>query len=114
MDETLLAHLAPPRFVERSTLPVAGLNERYKSETCAGIPAQWQRFGPHIGRIPGQVGRDAYGVAYNGDDAGNTEYPCAVEVRDFGRVPVEFARLRIPEQRCALFGHYGHVSTIRQ
>src|SRR5579864_8643997 len=57
MDETLLTNLETPRIVNGKTLLVAGLGERYSSETCAAIPAQWQRFVPHLGSIPGQVGR---------------------------------------------------------
>ena len=53
MDETLLANLEPPSFENLNTLLVAGLSERYTTETCANIPAQWQRFAPHLGHIPG-------------------------------------------------------------
>jgi AraC family transcriptional regulator len=114
MDETLLANLEPPRFETHKTLLIAGLSERYNSETAAGIPAQWQRLVPHLGHIPGQVGRTTYGVVCNGDDAGNTEYICGVEVSDFSRLPAELSRLRIPEQRYAVFTHRDHISTIRR
>ncbi len=50
MDETLLATLEPPRFENLKTLLIAGLSERYTAETCANIPAQWQRFAPAIRR----------------------------------------------------------------
>jgi len=113
MDETLLATLEPPRFENFKTLLIAGLSERYTSETCANIPAQWQRFAPHLGHIPGQVGHTAYGVICNSDDAGNTEYICGVEVSDFSRLPAEFSRLRIPEQRYAVFAHRDHIAAIR-
>src|SRR5882762_5684874 len=114
MDETLLATLEPPRFENFKTLLIAGLSERYTSETCANIPAQWQRFAPHLGHIPGQVGHTAYGVICNSDDAGNTEYICGVEVSDFSRLPAEFSRLRIPEQRYAVFAHRDHIAAIRR
>jgi AraC family transcriptional regulator len=114
MDESLLTNLQPPRFENGRTLLVAGLSERYNSETSAEIPAQWQRLGPHIGHIPGQVGRVGYGVLCNSDDAGNMEYISGVEVSDFARLPKEFARLRIPEQRYAIFAHRDHISTIRR
>ena len=114
MDETLLTNLQPPRFVNGRTLLIAGLSERYTSETSAGIPAQWQRFSPYLGNIPGQVGRTAYGVICNSDDAGNTEYISGVEVSDFSRVPPELSRLRIPEQKYAVFSHPDHISTIRR
>jgi AraC family transcriptional regulator len=86
MDETLLTNLEPPRAENLKTLLIAGLSERYNSETCAGIPAQWQRFAPYLGHIPGQVGRTAYGVVCNSDDAGNTEYISGVELQGSGRV----------------------------
>jgi len=114
MDESLLANLQPPRFEDRCTLLIAGLSERYDSEACAGIPAQWQRFAPHLGHIPGQIGQATYGVLCNSDDAGNVEYISGVEVSDFARLPNEYARLRIPEQQYAVFSHRGHISTIRQ
>lgn len=114
MDETLPTNLEPPRIENLKTLLIAGLSERYNSETCAAIPAQWQRFAPHLGHIPGQVGRTAYGVVCNSDDAGNTEYICGVEVTDFSRLPAEFSRLRIPEQRYAVFPHRDHIATIRR
>ena len=80
MDETLLTKLEPPRFENGKPLLIAGLSERYSCETSAAIPAQWQRFLPHLGNIPGQVGRPAYGVRCNSDEAGNMDYICGVEV----------------------------------
>jgi AraC family transcriptional regulator len=114
MDETLLTTLEPPRIVDGKTLLIGGIGERYTSETSARMPAQWQRFVPHMGHIPGQIGGAAYGVVCNTDDAGNTEYICGVEVADFSRLPPDWSRLRIPEQRYAVFFHRDHVSTIRR
>lgn len=114
MDETLLTKLEPPRIENGRTLLIAGLSQRYTSETSAAIPAQWQRFVPFLGHIPGQIGRATYGALCNGDDAGNTEYISGVEVSDFARVPPELSRLRIPEQRYIVFPQRGHISTIRQ
>ena len=114
MDETLLTNLELPRVENLKTLLIAGLSERYDSKTCAGIPAQWQRFTPYLGNIPGQIGRTAYGVLCNSDDAGNTDYISGVEVSDFSRVPPELSHLRIPAQRYAVFAHRDHISTIRR
>jgi AraC family transcriptional regulator len=114
MDETLLANLEPPRFENLKRLLIAGLSERYDSETSVGIPAQWQRFAPYLGHIVGQVGQTTYGVLCHSDDAGNAEYICGVEVSDFSEVPAELSRLRVPEQRYAVFTHRDHISTIRR
>jgi AraC family transcriptional regulator len=115
MDQTLLTNLAPPRFENGRPLLIAGLGERYTCDSSKAIPALWQRFGPHIGIVPGQVGGGTtYGVCCNADDEGNFDYIASVEVSDFSGLPAEFARLRIPPQRYAVFSHREHVSTIRR
>jgi AraC family transcriptional regulator len=114
MDETLLTTLAPPRFENGRALLIAGLGARYNCDSSKAIPAQWQRFVPEIGHIPGQVGWVAYGVCCNSDDDGNFEYICGVEVRSFSDLPADLARIRVPERRYAVFTHRDHVSTIRR
>src|SRR5262249_8726728 len=93
MQQTL-TQLEAPRFVNGNALLIAGIGERIDEESSKAIPAQWQRFVPYIGHIIGQVGGVAYGVCCNGDDAGNTDYICGVEVANFSGVPKEFARVR--------------------
>ena len=44
MDETLLTNLEPPRFENLKTLLIAGLSERYNSETCAAFPRSGNDF----------------------------------------------------------------------
>ncbi|MGF6777301.1 AraC family transcriptional regulator [Paraburkholderia sp. GAS334] len=114
MNESFLEDLAPPRIETGKPLLVAGLSERYHFEHSEGIPAQWQRFGPRIGKVPGQVGQIAYGVCFNNDDAGNFDYLCGVEVTDFSSLPADLARVRIGEQRYAIFTHRDHISAIRR
>ena len=113
MDETLIVKLEAPRFETGRTLLIAGLGERYRFETCQGIPFQWQRFTPYIGNVPGQVGDVAYGVCCNSDGTGNFEYIAGVEVSSFDEVPAELRRVRIPAQRYAVFTHRDHISAIR-
>lgn len=112
MDQALLADLEPPRFENLGTLLIAGLSERYEYGAIDGIPAQWRRFAPSIGHIPGQVGSATYGVC-RGDGTG-MEYICGVEVSGFGDVPAELTRVRIPAQRYAVFTHRNHISEIRR
>jgi AraC family transcriptional regulator len=96
-------------------LLVAGHGERYTWESGGpAIPGQWQRFHQSVENIPGRIGKVAYGVCCNGDDAGNFDYITGVEVADFSDLPREFSRVRIPEQRYAVFTHRDHVSTIRR
>jgi AraC family transcriptional regulator len=111
MSQPSKTKLENPRMMEGKPLLVAGLSQR--SSDNAGMPAQWQRFVPYLGNIPGQVGRRAYGVLYNGDDSGNIDYMCGVEVKDFSDLPAGFASLRIPAQYYAVFPHREHISTIQ-
>jgi AraC family transcriptional regulator len=115
MDSTALDHLKPPRFETSKPLLLAGLGERITHDNQgAGIPNQWQRFHQSVDNIPGRIGKVAYGVCCNGDDAGNFDYIAGVEVTDFSDLPREFSRVRIPEQKYAVFTHSEHISTIRR
>jgi AraC family transcriptional regulator len=114
MDSTVIDNLQPPRFATGKPLLVAGVGERYTCESGAAIPGQWQRFHQSVDSIPGRIGKVAYGVCCNGDDAGNFDYIAGVEVSDFSDLPREFSRVRIPEARYAVFSHREHISTIRR
>ena len=60
--------------------------------------------------IPGRIGKVAYGVCCNGDDAGNFDYIAGVEVADFSDLPREFSRVRIPEAEiCGVFPPRSHL-----
>jgi AraC family transcriptional regulator len=114
MDSTALDGLRAPRFETSKPLLIAGLGERYTWETSAAIPGQWQRFNQSVRNIPGRIGQVSYGVCCNGDDAGNYDYIAGVEVPDFSDLPREFSKVRIPEQKYAVFTHAEHISTVRR
>ena len=95
------------------SLSIAGLGDHFTFDNLAGLPGLWQRFRAHIGNVPGQIGNIAYGVCHNTDDAGHFDYIAGVEVADFAGLPKDFARLRLAEQRYAVFTHEQHVSTVR-
>ncbi|TCS16759.1 AraC family transcriptional regulator [Caulobacter sp. BK020] len=114
MDSSLRTDLPPPRIEQGRALLIAGLTGRYGCEGAGGIPAQWQRFGEHIGHIPGQRGDVAYGVVLNGDDLGNFDYVTGVEVADVSDLPKDFASVRIAPHLYAVFHHAEHVSMIRR
>jgi AraC family transcriptional regulator len=114
MDSTALDNLPAPRFQTSKPLLIAGLGERYTWESGAAIPGQWRRFHQSVENFPGRIGQVAYGVCCNPDDAGNFDYIAGVEVPDFSDLPREFSRVRIPEQKYAVFTHRDHISTIRR
>jgi AraC family transcriptional regulator len=105
-------NLAAPRFENGWPLVIAGLAERH-SGTNAGISAQWQRFMPHIGRVPGQVGRATYGVVFDSlKHKHSFGYLVGVEVVPNASLPENFGHLEIPAHRYAVFVHDSHVSAI--
>jgi AraC family transcriptional regulator len=114
MNEDLLTVLQPPRIEEGRTLLIAGLSARYNMKTNSAIPAQWERFASHFGKVPGQIGGIGYGVVCNYDNAGTFEYISGVEVSDFTQAPKELACLRIGRQTYAVFAHGEHISSIRR
>lgn len=114
MSENLFDTLEPPRFEVARPRLIAGLGQRYDCESSAGIPALWQRFGPHIGRVPGQRGKDCYGVCCNGDGTGNFDYICGVEVAPGSDLPPGFRQVQIEALPYAVFTHRGHISGIRR
>jgi AraC family transcriptional regulator len=101
-----------PRFENRNAFFIVGLSERYNHKEISGIPAQWQRFAPRLGRIPGQVGWNSYGVCCNFDGAGNMDYICGVEVSANSPVPEGLVQLPVEAQKYAVFTHRDHISQI--
>ena len=114
MDSTAHDTIAPPRFETGKAMLVAGVGDRFSYESSAGIPGLWSRFHQYVDGFPGRIGKVAYGVCTNPDDAGNFDYIAGVEVADFSDLPRDFGRIRIPEQRYAVFNHTEHISTIRR
>lgn len=110
--ESSASLLAGPRFASAGPVLFAGLNQRYASD-MSGIVAQWRRFGPHIGSIPGQVGRVGYGVWYNVKPSPFAmDHLCAVEVSSAENLPPDLTALQVAPHRYAVFSHPGHVSAI--
>lgn len=106
--------LSPPRWEELPALRLTGLREHFSAlAERARIPGLWQRFAPHIGHIPGQIGGAAYGVSYDFDPTSESfSYLAAVQVTSTSQLPTELASFSIPAQRYAVFRHDGHVSEV--
>jgi AraC family transcriptional regulator len=114
MNETHLPTTQKPRIEQGRAMLIAGLGERFNTKGGEGITALWQQFTPHIGNVPGQIGQTCYGVCCNFDDDGNFDYIASVQVADISALPDAFKRIRIPEQRYAVFTHSDHVAAIRR
>jgi len=98
MKKSPAVQLEAPRFENGKALVIAGLRSRYTTGTMNGIPAQWQRFGPHLGNIPGQMGRVAYGLCFNALSPDGIDYLAGVEVSSSSGLPGDFSVVTIPAQ----------------
>jgi AraC family transcriptional regulator len=112
MSQPSTVVLNPPSIETGKPMLIAGLNASYTFDTMSGLPAQWEKFVPHLGHVPGQIGRVAYGVVTKQSETG-FDYLCGVEVKDFDALPNDFSRQRIPAQRYAVFRQNDHISQIR-
>ena len=101
-----------PRFENGKPLLIAGLRKTYAPAAMRGIPMQWQAFAPHMGKIPGQVGRTAYGICWQATDSANVEYLSGVEVSGFAGMPDDFTVVSLPAAKYAVFPHREHVSKL--
>jgi predicted transcriptional regulator YdeE len=104
--------LSAPTFRQGPDLLIAGLNESYGRDTRAKIPQQWGRLAPHLGKVPGQVGPDAYGVCHATGPDGRFEYLAGVAVAAPDRLPAGFTTVKVDARRYAVFTHPGHVSSL--
>lgn len=112
MQDVAKTDLEPPRFVDGKAMLIAGFGRRFEYGDMDGIPQLWQQLQPHLGHIPDEVKRVAYGVVTSSDDKG-FDYIAGAEVGDFSGIDKEMTRLRVAPQRYAVFAHRGHITTIR-
>src|SRR5258708_23519204 len=110
MKKASAAQLEAPRFENGKPLRIAGLRQHYTPETMKNIPELWQRFAPHIGKTPGQVGHVAYGLCFNALSPDGVDYLAGVEVSGSSVLPPEFSVPAIPAQKDAVFSLLPNVS----
>lgn len=102
-----------PRFEQGKAMLITGFRSHYTDETRGEIPSLWQRFAPHIGKIPGQVGAVAYGLCFDTSGGANGfDYMAGVEVSGTSGLANDFSVATIPAQKYAVFTHNEHLSKL--
>lgn len=112
MSDQNKTDLPSPVIESRPPMRFAGLSERIDMSNPGGFAALWQKFGMHLGHIPGAAGPAAYGIVASADDS-TCDYMAGVELAAGAEVPPGFREMRTPARRWARVAHRGHVSTIR-
>jgi len=113
VNPTVTKPVHQPRITTRDAFLIFGLNQRYKAGGNAGIPSQWNRFGPYIGHVANEVPDVTFGVVHNIDANNDFDYLCGVEVTAFPSDPPEFTRLQVPAGTYAVFEHRDHIASIQ-
>ena len=104
------AGLEEPRIENRGPMLIAGMKDRYSVANKRNIPALWQKFMPHIGNVPGQVGRVTYGLCLNKVAAPfSFDYMAGVEVAGNSGLPNGLSFVSVPAMRYAIFPHREHL-----
>jgi len=104
--------LDSPRFENRKEMVIAGVSVTYTFEMRKNIPGQWEKFAPRVGKVPGQIGKDSYGVCWNYKPGVGFDYLSGVEVSGTAGLPADCSNVRIPASRYAVFTHRQHVSAL--
>ena len=105
--------IEPARYEDAQAITIAGIGRRFTQSTTDRIPELWQRFEPHIGRVPGQVQAHTYGVCCKHDGKGNFDYIAGGQVENVDVLPVDFQYVELKPQRYAVFEHRGSVDTLK-
>jgi AraC family transcriptional regulator len=106
--------LEAPRLVEEGCVRVVGLSEPCSFENTIAIPAQWQRFMAYYEAIPDKVDEIPVGVSHAGDDEGEFQYLCGVQVGRFNGSARDLVKLEIAPRTYAVFQHRDHVSALTE
>ncbi|MFY0727618.1 GyrI-like domain-containing protein [Pseudomonas sp. NFX15] len=112
MDESARVELEQPRFEHGHFLLIAGLGGRFTQQSTQGIPELWEKFIPHLGRIPGQKDEVTYGVCCNFDGKGGFDYIAGVEISKLDDLPETYRWVEVQPQRYAVFEHKGPLSAL--
>ena len=114
MDEQTRVEVAEPRFEHGQFLLIAGLGGRFTQDTTDGIPELWEKFIPHLGKIPGQKNEVTFGVCCNADGKGGFEYIAGVEISKLDDLPEQYRWVEIQPQYYAVFEHKGPLESLSQ
>lgn len=104
--------IEPDRFETGPSMLLAGLRRWHSFQSAVtDIPGQWEEFNA-LRPLHGETGKASYGAVCAARE-NEFEYMCAVKVTSFDDLSDNIGRMRVPEQRYAVFTHSGHVSSIR-
>lgn len=109
-----MIELVPPRIETGPAMLLAGVRRSHAFAGAADtIPAQWRDLAARL-PLPGQRGSVTYGAVCGSDPAAGTlEYLAGVQVDGFEALPPEIGRMRVPEQRYAVFIHRDGAAALR-
>lgn len=106
MSDRIRVPLDTPRIERRDAMTIAGIRERYAREgfDFAAFPAQERRMQDGLGGVTDRLGAAVYYVFWEMfADTDTFDHLVGVAIADGSRLPADFARVRLPAQRYAIF-----------
>ena len=115
-EETMMSTELEVQIEERPAFLLAGLEQLHEDMPSPQISEQWQRFAPHIGQIPNQVGMTSYGAMPPEKEQEDAPYRylCAVEVTSLEALPTGLTGYEVEAGTYAIAQHREHVSSVGQ
>ncbi|MEM1230520.1 MAG: AraC family transcriptional regulator [Pseudomonadota bacterium] len=115
-EELIMSTPLDVRVEERKAFRIAGLERLHDDMPSPLISEQWQRFAPHIGQIPNQVGMTSYGAMppEKEHEEAPYRYLCAVEVSSLEGLPDGLTGYDVEAGTYAIAQHRDHVSSVGQ
>jgi AraC family transcriptional regulator len=108
-ERTLMPTIASPPLLTMAPAPVrkpafrvAGVAGVFTEATKAGIPGLWGQLGPRL-PLPGQAGRETYGVGWQAGEGGQFNYMAAVRLEGGAPAPDGFEAKDVPAQSYLVF-----------
>lgn len=108
MKTALIIDLEPPVVEHISAMTIAGISSRFSYDNTSEIPSLWRRFNMQC-EAP-LLGDRAFGVCYDGDDAGHFRYMAGAVLKAGEQPPQGMDTVSVPAGRYAMFTYSGHVS----
>ena len=112
-DASVQETLRKLHFEDGHRMLIAGMRKHYSPETMSDTPQLWKRFVTQCDGIPGRLGKERWGVCFNGARNGSgSDYLCGVTVSSKERVKPDWDCLELPAQRYVALAHTGHISRL--
>jgi AraC family transcriptional regulator len=107
-----MGKITAPRLESSDAIHAAGIRAHYEGGGNPDIPAQWQKLGEMMPRLPPQRRPVAYGICFDQQDG--LDYLAGIDIAADAAIGAGVSKVSLPPRRYAVFAHDGHVSELAE